>query len=191
MAIAGVDSPAKLPRNVAEPLYLGIATDTGWFRHSSVTPATLRLTADLLQAGVDHTRLFRVIEQQDQASRWRLLGRALRSLELHDNGRIALLSLTLEDFRDSGADRNDTSGFADMLLTVASVQLSVVFTEQESAPGREALTKLSLRSKPGPDAIDVNALASRLGGGGHARAAGAKINAPIDQARAIFLKAIA
>jgi phosphoesterase RecJ-like protein len=46
-----------LPREVAEPLYLGLATDTGWFRHSNVTPAVMRLAADLLEAGVDHERL--------------------------------------------------------------------------------------------------------------------------------------
>lgn len=173
-ALLNVPSAAKLPKTVAEPLYLGLATDTGWLRFSNVSPATLRLAADLMEAGVDHTRLYRLIEQQDHAARWQLFGRALRTLAVHGNGRIATMTLTLKDFQETGATPNDTSGFADMLLTIASVELSAVLVESPNSGG--PLTKLSLRSKPGPNAIDVNELASRLGGGGHARAAGAKIN---------------
>lgn len=173
---AGV-SPARFPTDVADALYLGLATDTGWFRYSNTGPATLRLAGDLLEAGVDHTRLYRIIEQQDHAARWTLFGRALRSLEIHAGGRIATMMLTLKDFEDTGATPNDTSGFADMLLTVASVQLSAVLVESSGMDG--PLTKISLRSKPGPEAIDVNQLAAKLGGGGHARAAGAKLKEPL------------
>ena len=171
--LLGVNSPTKLPLLIAEPLYLGLATDTGWLRFSNVTPATLRLAADLIEAGVDHTKLYRLIEQQDQEARWQLFGRALRTLTVHGGGRIATMLLTLKDFEDTGATPNDTSGFADMVLTIASVELSAVLVETASSTG--PLTKISLRSKPGAHAIDVNELASRLGGGGHARAAGAKI----------------
>ena len=111
--LCAVPSAAKLPLDVAEPLYLGLATDTGWFRYSSVTPATLRLAADLIEAGVDHTKLYGMIEQQDVASRWRLLGRALNTLELHSvrtPDDAATMSLTLADFDATGADRNDTAG---------------------------------------------------------------------------------
>lgn len=186
--LLGLDSPSQLPLPIAEPLYLGLGTDTGWLRYSSVTPATLRLAADLIETGVDHTHLYAMIEQQDLASRWQLLGRALRTLELHKNGRVATMTLSVQDFKETGADRNDTSGFADMLLTVASVQLSVVLTEQEPGSGGKVVTKLSLRSKPGVDAIDVNALAGQIGGGGHARAAGAKVNGPLATAKNVLLE---
>lgn len=162
-----------LPLEVASALYMGLATDTQWFRLSNVAPATLRLAADLMQAGVDHTAMYEMIEQQDAASRWMLLGRALSSLELHAGGRVAMMRLTLADFAECGADRNDTGGFADMVLHVASVRVSMVLTEAGGAEG--PVTKVSMRSKPGADAIDVNALTRQLGGGGHARAAGAKM----------------
>lgn len=189
-ALMGVESASRLPTDVAEMLYLGLATDTGWFRYSSVTPRTLRLAADLIQAGVDHTALYRHIEQQDRAPRWRLLGRALQTLRFERHDRVAIMTLRPEDFSETGATQNDTGGFADMLLTVASVELSVVLVEQPSSPTQAPVTKLSLRSKPGPRAIDVNALASGLGGGGHARAAGAKINAPLDEAVRRLLGAV-
>lgn len=187
VALLNCVTPARLPENIANALYLGLATDTGWFRFSNVSPSTLRLAADLMEAGVDHTRLYRLIEQQDHAARWQLFGRALRSLAVHNDGRIATMTLSLKDFADTGATPNDTSGFADMVLTIASVELAAVLVESQTPGG--IVTKISLRSKPGDHAVDVNALASRLGGGGHARAAGAKVNASPAQALATLLEA--
>lgn len=193
--LCGVDEPcaAKLPLPIARALYLGLATDTGWLRYSSVTPATLRLAADLLETGVDHTELYRMIEQQDEPARWRLLGRALGTLSLHTaRGRddVAVMTLSSADFAATGATRNDTNGFADMVLTVASVEVSVVLTEQDVPAGEPPLTKLSFRSKPGPHAVDVNAAAQTLGGGGHARAAGGKVKAPLAEAKRQVLAAL-
>ncbi len=185
-----VATPASLPADVAEALYLGLATDTGWFRYSNVSPATMRLGGDLLEAGVDHTRLFRLIEQQDTPGRLRLVGRALSSLQLEKNDTVALLSLSVKDFDESGADRNDTSGFADMALAISTVKVAAAFTEQPAIEGKPAVTKISFRSKPGDDAVDVNALAQRLGGGGHVRAAGAKFQGTIDEAKKAVLGAL-
>lgn len=175
---------SKLPAEVAEPLYLGLATDTQWFRLSNVSPPTLQLASELMSAGVNHTRLYEMIEQRDVASRWKLLGRALSSLELHDAGRVALMQLKLTDFAECGSDRNDTSGFADMVLHIETVRVAVVVSEADIAPGEPPTSKVSMRSKPGANAVDVNALTRKLGGGGHARAAGAKMTGvPLAEAR--------
>ncbi len=191
--VLGVPSASTLPLDIAGPLYLGLATDTGWFRFSSVTPATLRLAADLREAGVNHTDLYRLIEQQDSFSRWKLLGRALESAELHDLGKpwgqLSIMTLTLRDFEGSGADRNDTGGFADMVLAVADVGASAVLTEGEVAPGEPPLTKISLRSKPVPHPLDVGTLTQRLGGGGHFHAAGVKVRVGLDEAKRRLLEA--
>jgi bifunctional oligoribonuclease and PAP phosphatase NrnA len=189
--LLGVSSCSALPLEIAEPLYLGLATDTGWLRYSSVSPATLRLAAELLEAGVDHTRLYRIIEQQDAPARWMLFGRALTSLEIARSGSVAIMSLSNRDFAETGAERDQTNGFADMLLTVASVELSVVLSEQDAPSGTAPVTKLSFRSKPGPGAIDVNVLAKTFGGGGHARAAGAKFSGTVSETKARLLSSLA
>lgn len=193
-ALLNKGSPATLPREVAEPLFLGLATDTGWFRFSSVTPGTLRLAADLIEAGVDHTRLYRIVEQQDTISRWRLLGRALSSVLLFDigseSGKLAVSRLTLKDFDECAADRNDTGGFADMVLAVAEVGASAILTEADVAPGEPPLTKISIRSKPGPGSLDVGSATKRLGGGGHYHAAGAKVRVGLDAALEQLLAAV-
>ena len=176
---------SDLPRDIAEALYLGVATDTGWFRHSNVRPRTMRIAADLLEAGARHAALFQIIEQRDRVGRLFLLGRALRAVELHADNRVAVMTLTRDDFEESGAGAEDTGGISDKPLVVESVIVSALLTSQE--PGR---TKISLRSKTGPDgkpSLDVNEVARTLGGGGHAQAAGARLDLPIDEARSRLL----
>lgn len=180
--VLGLDSCAELPPEVAEPLYLGTATDTGWFRHSNVRPATMRLAADLLETGIDHERLFEIVEQRDRPARMRLLARALSSLEFHHDDRAAVMTLTRSDFDKCGGSPGDTGGFADVVRSVEPVRVVAMLTEQTDDGAR--ITKLSLRSKGGPGMIDVNAVAAELGGGGHAQAAGAKLSMPIDEAKA-------
>ncbi len=172
-------------RSIAEPLYLGIATDTGWFRFSNTTSKTLRLAAKLVDAGVDHADLFRRIEQTDPPGRLRLLARALTSLEIVAGGRAAILTLRRSDYEASDATPDDTHGFSDLPLAVESIEVACVIAEPRSGP-----VKLSLRSKPGPNAVDVNQVARLFGGGGHARASGAKIDRPIDEVRPEVIEAL-
>lgn len=191
-AVLGLGSPAELPVDVAEPLYLGLATDTGWFRHSSVTPAAMRLAADLMAAGVVHTDLYEMIEQQGTAARLRLMSRALCSLRIEHGGAVAIMALRQADFAAAGADRSDTTGFIDLPMTIASVRVSALVTEEKPEGGADSkpVTKISLRSKPGDDAVDVNRVAGKMGGGGHARAAGARVELAIDGAIGRLLEAL-
>ncbi len=187
--LLALDSVADLPREVAEPLYLGLATDTGWFRHSNVTPDALRLAADLLAAGFEHTRLLELTEQHERPSRLALLERALKSLEYHDDGRLATIALRAKDFKDTGASRGESGGFLDIIKTVETVRVAALLTEAD--PDAEGpVTKISMRSKPGQGFVDVNVVASQFNGGGHAMAAGARIHAPIDEARRQLVEAL-
>lgn len=180
----------QLPVEVAEPLYLGIATDTGWFRHSNVKPETMRLAAALLEAGVDHSRLYSLSEQQDRDARVRLMGRALASLQMFDNGRVGIVRLTGKDLHETRAEPGDSGGFTDPVLRIASVQVAVALTETFPKPGAPPVTKVSMRSKEGPGAVDVSLVSQRLGGGGHARAAGAKVQATLDETQRMVLGAL-
>ncbi len=187
--LLGVHCIGELPGDVAEPLYLGLAADTGWFRHSNVTPAAMRLAADLLEAGVDHSRLFEMTEQRDRPARLRLMARALASLELHKNESVALMTLRQADFHEAHAAPTDSAGFVELGLGVASVQVSALLTEAFVAEGSD-ITKVSMRSKSGPGAPDVNEAAKKLGGGGHVRAAGAKVSGPVAAVKARVLRAL-
>lgn len=179
--VLGLDSHMKLPLDVATPIYLGLATDTGWFRHSNVTPQVMHLACLLLHAGVEPAMLYASIEQQDNEARPRLLGRALNSMELLAGGKIALSSISMKDFADCRAEQADVHGFTDPMLSIASVRVAVVLTETQGPPN--PLTKASFRSKSTLNTVDVNAVAQTLGGGGHKQAAGAKIWAPLAEAQ--------
>ncbi|CAN5688971.1 bifunctional oligoribonuclease/PAP phosphatase NrnA [soil metagenome] len=179
-----------LPTPIAEALYLGLGTDTGWFRFSNTTPKTLRLAARLIEAGVDHPALFDRVMSQDAPPRPLLMGAALSSLKYELGGRVAVMQVTLADFKATGAGQEDTGGFAEPVMAVAAVRVAVILTEATRAGDPTPLTKISVRSKPGPGAIDVAAACATIGGGGHARAAGAKVKMSLPEARRAILAAL-
>lgn len=184
--ILGLDSAAKLPGEVAQALYLGIATDTGWFKHSNVSPGVMRAAATLLEAGVNHANLYQFIEQRDRPARLKLLGRALANLSFAERDRIAVMTLSRQDFADTGTESGDSGGFTDYCNSVESVRVVAVLSEVDGKeygrPGT-VVTKISMRSKAGPNFVDVNAVAKTMGGGGHVHAAGARLDLPLMQAK--------
>lgn len=180
-------SPESLPGEIAEALYLGIATDTGWFRHSNVSPSVMRDAGALLEAGVDHARLYQRIEQRDPAGRILLMGRVLSKMELLHGERVALLRVKLDDVHDVGLEPGHTSGLGDQAMNIATVRVAVTLTETGETP---PITKVSMRSKEGPGAVDVAAVAKTVGGGGHARAAGARAPGEMEEVAAELVRAI-
>lgn len=184
----------SLPPEIATPLYLGLATDTGWFRHSNVTPAVMHTAAELLRARADHLRLFQYTEQ-NSFGRLKLIARALESVELCASGRLALMTITQKDLRECEAAPGDTGGLTDFTQSLAGVQVSAMFSEALAADfGLSStsgpITKISLRSKSLEPVVDVNVVAKHLGGGGHARAAGARTQTDIAAAKAEVVRLV-
>ena len=172
---------SQAQQTINEALFTGIASDTGWFRFSNVTPQTHRLAADLIEAGVDHAGLYARLEQAERPEKLQLLIRAVDSLELLADGRAAVMTLRASDFAQTGARMEETERLIDLPQQVGSVQVIALISEAQTEQGPQ--TRVSFRSKPLADAVNVAELAATFGGGGHARAAGAKIDEPIDSAR--------
>ncbi|MCA9284688.1 MAG: DHH family phosphoesterase [Phycisphaerales bacterium] len=178
------------PGGVAEALFVGLATDTGWFRFANADAAAFALAARLLKSGVDKGRIYQVLEETARPSRLALTSRALSSLRLVADGAAAVMSLGMSDFTETGGALEDLTGIVNEPMAVRSVRVSALLTQTD--PG---LTKVSLRSKPaiagGADGfVNVNDLAARFGGGGHANAAGARIKADLDAAQAQIEQAL-
>ncbi len=162
--------------SMATALYLAIASDTGWFQFSNTSPRTLRLAADLMERGVDTDRLYQLLYQNERAERVVLQARALGSLELLCDNRLAVMVIRQADFQATGAKAPDTENLINIPLQIATVEVSVLVTEAtDFGP-----TRVSLRSKGG---VDVARFAEGFGGGGHARASGLKIEDTVDGAR--------
>lgn len=167
--------------SIAEALFVGLATDTGWFRFSNADAPVFETAARLLREGVSKDRLYRMIEETARPERMRLLARALGSMQLCAGGRASIMVLTGTDFSESGGGAEDLAGIINEPMAIGTLEVSVLVSENE--PG---MVKLSFRSKPpmraGATFVDVNAFAAMYGGGGHVHAAGAKIKGTLADA---------
>jgi phosphoesterase RecJ-like protein len=176
--------------SIAEALFAGLATDTGWFRFSGADAAVFRLASRLLGAGVEKDRLFRQLEESARPQRLGLLAHALGGLRWLAGGRAALMTLGPEDFTRSSGSAEDLAGVVNAPMSVGSVEVSALLSQNEPGP----VVKISLRSKPplraGGSFIDVNRLAGEFGGGGHVHAAGAKFRGSMTQASAALEAAL-
>lgn len=169
---------------IASALFVAIATDTGWFQFSNTAPRTLRAAADLMETGIDTDRLYQACYQNERSARLRLQSIAMRSLELLHEERVAVMTLTRSGFAEAQAAVTDTENLVNIPLQVRSVEVSALICEDAS----NGTTRLSLRSKGG---VNCAELAGVFGGGGHARAAGAKFHLPADAVRQRLLEALA
>ena len=175
--------PAGRParHTIAEAIFTGLATDTGWFRFSGADDRVFQLAARLLACGVDKDALYRMIEQADAPGRPLVLGRALGSLEYCCDGRVAVMRLSRRDFQETGTRVDELAGLVNEPMSVERVEVSVLLVE-----GEGNVVKASFRSKPPASAgavfVDVNQLAARFEGGGHVHAAGARIAGSLAEA---------
>lgn len=158
---------------VAEMLFTGLATDTGWFRFSNADGAVFTTAARLIEAGARPNELYERLYLTDCEARARLAGYVLSSFELHADGRLAVIRLTREAIARCGATREMTEDLINEPQRIGSVTACVLLVEPEEA----GPIRVSFRSKRD---VDVAVLAARFGGGGHARAAGARIAGPLD-----------
>ncbi len=155
-----------LDEKMGVPLYLGILTDTGSFRFSSVLPRTHEILAKLLAAGVQHHLIHEMLSDNNTASRLRLQGYAMsEKLEIMEEYQISIISLSKEELTKYNYVKGDTDSLANLALSIKGMRAAIVFTE------RDGMMKISFRSKGKEN--PVNILASKhFNGGGHANASG-------------------
>lgn len=170
-----------LDRATADALFVAIATDTGWFRFSNTSPEAFRAASVLRAAGIDPETLHRQIHERSTPERTRALGEVLSRLETAAGGRIVHSFWGLEDAERHGIPLEELDGFIDALKQVRGAE--IVFLVVELSPGRY---KVSLRSKGD---VDVHPIATRFGGGGHAKAAGCRLEGSRAEVTARLLEA--
>lgn len=184
----------SIPPDARDALFVGMAMDTGWFAHSNTESRVLAAAGALAASGAKPHELHQALFQAEAPGRLRLLGAALKQLELFGNDRLAVMALTKSDFDAAGATSADTEDIVNEPLRIESAVVSVLLVQQE-----DGLVRASFRSKPplgageggtdqaGPD-VDVAAVAQHFGGGGHKRAGGARIPGSLPEVRAAVIK---
>ena len=164
----------EITLEIATPLYLSIATDTGWFKFSNTSAKALKACSDLIEIGVKSEIIYEQLFQNKHMSYLKLLTLALGILRPECDGKVVWTKITKEMIKSSGVPFVDTDVIIDLIRAVQEVEVVIIFREIGHRK-----TKLSFRSK---HTVDVAKLASDFGGGGHVRAAGASMNEPIDTA---------
>ena len=166
-----------LTPEIAEPLYVGLVTDTGRFQYSSTTPKAHRLAAELIEAGANVARVFEHVYETVQFAKLKLLARALERAQAYEDGRVVVSWLLRTDFAEVGAQEPFSEGIIDYLRQTEGARLVALIREPPTEGGPRH--RVSLRSDS--DAVDVSAIARKSDGGGHRRAAGFSCELPVDQ----------
>jgi phosphoesterase RecJ-like protein len=173
-----------MDERVAQCLYTSIVADTGSFRYTSTTPATHRIAAELIERGADPWAAATGLFESFSLPRQRLLGLVAGTLEVSADGRCADLVCTPQMLAAAGAVKADLDSMINLGRSIEGVEISALYRLEP-----EGHIKVSFRSK---GRVDVAALATRFGGGGHRNAAGATLRgSSVAEAKVIVRKAAA
>lgn len=153
----------KLTKDIAEPLYLGIVTDSGWFGYDNTSPTTHEIIGALLRVGVSPAR-FKTELEKINLNYLKFLGYAFGKIKQFNKGKVSYLSISEKELLDHGLkDFAEADGLVDYLRNIEGTEVAILVKEEKDQ------YKFSMRSK---DSFDVGQLCREYGGGGHKKAAG-------------------
>jgi bifunctional oligoribonuclease and PAP phosphatase NrnA len=155
---------ALLDVKIGECIFTGIVTDTGSFKYST-SPKLYRTVASLVELGVNDYLLQDLITNSQEEKHLRLLGHCLfNRMEILEEYRTGIITLTKEDYARFDIQRGDTEGIVNYILRIRGIIMAVFITEQPT------IVKISLRSKGD---FSVQEIAQKhFKGGGHKNASG-------------------
>jgi len=169
----------KLTREAAHCLYVGQITDTGAYRYSNTNPRSHRIAAGLLESGIDHASITADIYDTMSLEKFALLKLCFSRMTLCAGNRAAYSWLSTEDLHGCGAKKEHLDGLVNFARNLEGVEVGVLFYEVETGK-----TKVSLRSQRN---FNSAKFLEEFGGGGHAPAAGATIESPLEECVAMIL----
>jgi bifunctional oligoribonuclease and PAP phosphatase NrnA len=173
------DLGISITRDIAEALYVAISADTGSFKYDNTKPYTHRVIADLLEFGLSPGTLSQRIFDEHPLPFYILLKEALSSLEMYENRSLALMTISKDIRERSGAATDDLEGIVNYSRNIEGVELGILFYVEN-----ENEVKVGFRSRQ----LDVAVLAGKFNGGGHARAAGCRMQGSFETVKAKVLK---
>ena len=148
--------------DTATCFYTALLSDTRYFTTTSVNKEVFDVAQALVDAGAKPDVIAYNFTQRRPLSSLRILEKALRSLTLHEEAKVAALMVTKEDIEATGATVPDMEGIVDYARSLVTVEVAIFAMELDEG------IRISLRSK----SVDVSQIALAFGGGGHKVAAG-------------------
>lgn len=164
----------EIDKEIGTCLLTGIITDTGGFKYSGVTAETFEFAAELLNKGVNVSKIYKKVLQTLSKPSFELRRKAMNRLEFLEEGKIAFTYITLKDEEEIEAGNNNHEGIVEIGRDIEGVEISIFLRERENG------YKISLRSN---EYVNVSDICLMFSGGGHIRAAGGSINLPFEQAK--------
>ena len=154
----------KITAEAAAAIYTGIVHDTGVFQYSSTSPQTMRIAAELMEMGIDFSRIIDKSFYEKSYVQNQILGRCLMESILIMGGKVIVGYIRKRDMEFYGVEPKDLDGIVQQLRETKGVEVAIFIYEVKTQE-----FKVSLRSNGD---VDVNAVASYFSGGGHIKAAG-------------------
>jgi phosphoesterase RecJ-like protein len=159
---------AKLNTNIATCIYTGILTDSGSFRFPKTTGRTHRIVGELIDLGVENSKIPELLFDNSSFDRLQLMGRAFQNMKVFPAQKATYTYLTQADLDEFHYQKGDTEGIVNYGLSIQGIVFTAIFIEHRD----ENLVKISFRSQGD---FNVNEFArAHFSGGGHINAAGGK-----------------
>ncbi|MFC1881004.1 bifunctional oligoribonuclease/PAP phosphatase NrnA [Thermodesulfobacteriota bacterium] len=175
--IKALDVP--IDKAIATSIYTGILTDTGSFRFSSTNLAAFAISKEMAELGVEPHDVAQHVYGTYSLGRIKLLNLALDSIEISNNGKLSVMTITDTMLEETGTQAEDVDGLINYARRIEDVKVAALIQEQKNGKTNSAgpcRYHVSLRSD---GTVDVAAIAGSFGGGGHASAAGFQIEATL------------
>lgn len=172
----------ELSGPMAEGIYLSLVSDTGFFSFGNTSAHSLELAARLVRNGINPGKINPAILNQWTVGRLRLHGMAMDKATFHFKGKVGIISVSREMLNQTDTTADDCEGLVSAVRNVKGVKVAISTREDE--PGK---IKFSLRSS---EDINVQLMASDLGGGGHKNASGGIIEGTMEQAHERLMEVI-
>ncbi len=167
---------ADFTQQSATCIFAAISGDTGSFRFSNATAQCFAIASEMVSCGADPQRISSAVYENQSTGKIDLLSRVLGSLKTDKTGKIAWVCVDREMFEATGTSSEDTEGMVDYPMSLKGIEVAMFFRET-SARGQSPAWKGSIRSRGD---IDVCAVATKFGGGGHKNAAGFNFDGNFD-----------
>lgn len=168
--------------DISTCLYVALTTDTGGFRFSNTTSVTHQIAGDLINNGISVAEISQQVFDSTSVEKVKLMGMAVNTLELFENNKVAIITLSDDIIKASGAKDEDCDGIVNIGRNIRGVEVAAVLRQRSNGE-----IKVNLRSNR---YVDVASIANMYKGGGHKKAAGFTVEGNINDIKQKLLQDI-
>jgi phosphoesterase RecJ-like protein len=172
----------RLDKKDALNVYTAILTDTGSFRHSNTTSATLRIASELLKFGIEPAKTYSRVYENNSVGNILLVAKIISKISFGASNKIAWVKVRIPEFKKIQAGGEILDKILDFAKSVNTVKVVIILSQV-----KKGLVKLNFRSK---SPIDVQRIAKLYGGGGHKFASGCTIEGSLKEAEHKVLRQV-